>query len=144
MAKSLFMAYLCWLFGGIFGLHHFYLGRDRQGVIYFVSIGGFLVGFIYDLFKIPDYLNEANNDSEYIDELREAQLNEPRFSVKRFLCCLIFGAFFNYVASHCIHFNDEQTNYYVLLQLIVPLIEAFIVHFVGTDGPLRCNQFIFF
>jgi TM2 domain len=32
-SKSLFITYILWLFGGIFGLHHFYLGRDNHALL---------------------------------------------------------------------------------------------------------------
>ena len=31
--KTLFSAFLLWLLGGVFGLHHFYLGRPFQGAL---------------------------------------------------------------------------------------------------------------
>jgi hypothetical protein len=34
MAKSIILTYILWLFGGGFGLHHFYLKRDIQGFLY--------------------------------------------------------------------------------------------------------------
>lgn len=37
--KSSWMAFVCWLIGGLFGLHHFYLRRDRQALIYVTTLG---------------------------------------------------------------------------------------------------------
>ena len=91
MAKSLLIAYTCCIFGGLFGLHHFYLGRDRQGIIYFTTLGGFLIALVYDLFRMPDYVNEANLDRSYLKNLKRSQASEPSFSAKRFISCLVVG-----------------------------------------------------
>ena len=40
MDKFNLIAYLLWLIGGWVGLHHFYMGRDRQGVLWLTSFGG--------------------------------------------------------------------------------------------------------
>jgi TM2 domain-containing membrane protein YozV len=37
---SLFVAYILWLVGGFFGLHHFYLGRDLQAFLWWCLPGG--------------------------------------------------------------------------------------------------------
>ena len=41
MAKSLILTYLLWLFGGGFGLHHFYLNRNIQGFLWLCLPGKF-------------------------------------------------------------------------------------------------------
>ena len=67
--KSLFVTYILWFFGGIFGLHHFYLGRDIQAFIWWCTFGGYLgVGWLRDLFAIPRYVAEANEDPELMDK----------------------------------------------------------------------------
>ncbi len=42
---------LC-LFGGVFGLHQFYVGRIGKGILYACTVGLFLVGWLGDLMKI--------------------------------------------------------------------------------------------
>lgn len=37
--KSVFVAYLWWLFGGVFGAHHIYLHRDRQAFVWWCTLG---------------------------------------------------------------------------------------------------------
>ena len=39
MAKSLILTYVLWLFGGWFGLHHFYLNKTIQGLLYLCCPG---------------------------------------------------------------------------------------------------------
>ena len=40
MAKYTIVAYLLWLLLGWTGAHHFYLRRDRQGLLWLTSVGG--------------------------------------------------------------------------------------------------------
>ncbi len=42
---------LC-LFGGMFGLHQFYVGRIGKGCFYFFTMGLFMIGWFVDLIKI--------------------------------------------------------------------------------------------
>ena len=65
--KSLFWAYFWWLFGGLFGAHHLYLGRDDQAFIWFCSLGGFILGWLRDIYRIPSYVAEANDSPEYVE-----------------------------------------------------------------------------
>lgn len=37
--KSVIVAYLLWLFGGMFGFHHIYLHRDRQAFVWWSTLG---------------------------------------------------------------------------------------------------------
>ena len=39
--KSLVVTYICWLFGGFFGLHHLYLHRDRHAFVWWCTLGGY-------------------------------------------------------------------------------------------------------
>lgn len=37
--KSIIIAYVLWLFGGLFGLHHIYLRRDRHAFVWWCTLG---------------------------------------------------------------------------------------------------------
>ena len=45
-------AYLLCLFGGVFGLHQFYVGRSFVGFLYLISAGCFMKCWWWDLRKI--------------------------------------------------------------------------------------------
>ena len=49
---SLLIGYLLWIFG-FMGAHRFYYGKQITGVIWFFTLGFFLIGWIIDLFLIP-------------------------------------------------------------------------------------------
>lgn len=68
--KSKALTYLLWLVGGVCGLHHFYLGRDLQGVLWWCTFGGYFgFGWLRDLFYIGEYVADANNDEKYLKKV---------------------------------------------------------------------------
>ncbi len=54
------IAYLLWFFGGLMGFHRFYCGRIGTGLLWFFTGGLAGVGWIIDLFLIPDMVRESN------------------------------------------------------------------------------------
>lgn len=99
------IAYIFWLVGGTCGLHHFYLGRDRQAFIWWATFGGcFGLGWFRDLWRIPEYIFAANRDSGYIEDFRHKQRRYPRpsFNIVRFLGELILGWSFGVLARLCV------------------------------------------
>ncbi|MFH8467870.1 MMPL family transporter [Streptomyces sp. NPDC017991] len=58
--KSPAVAYLWWLSLGLFGAHHFYLGRTRWGWLYLATAGIGGLGWLADPFLIPRQVRTAN------------------------------------------------------------------------------------
>jgi TM2 domain-containing membrane protein YozV len=58
--KSKGIAYLLWFFLGVFGVHKFYLDKIAVGIIYFLTGGLFLIGWIYDLFTLGSQVDVYN------------------------------------------------------------------------------------
>lgn len=58
--KSKGIAYLLWFFLGVFGIHKFYLDKIAIGIIYFLTGGLFLIGWIYDLFTLGNQVDIYN------------------------------------------------------------------------------------
>ncbi|KAK2587881.1 hypothetical protein KPH14_003978 [Odynerus spinipes] len=85
--KSKLWAYILWLFGGLFGAHHIYLERDAQAFVYFSTFGGYLgLGWLRDIYRIPSYVADANDDPAFVEEFkRKVRANrKPAFSTLRF------------------------------------------------------------
>jgi DnaJ family protein C protein 22 len=86
--KSLILSYIFSLIGGLFGLHHLYLGRTQHALLWLTTLGGFGIGFIYEFFfLINKYVQEANNDRLILIEykLKMQQRKSPAFEIFR-LC----------------------------------------------------------
>lgn len=58
------IGYLLWIFG-FMGAHRFYYGRPISGTIYFFTLGLLFIGWLLDLFLIPDMDRSA--DHRYIN-----------------------------------------------------------------------------
>lgn len=50
---SLVVGYVFCILGGIIGLHRFYYGRQKEGLIYLCSFGVVGLGVLFDLFYLP-------------------------------------------------------------------------------------------
>ncbi|XP_054013596.1 dnaJ homolog subfamily C member 22 [Hylaeus anthracinus] len=85
--KSLFWTYVLWLFGGLVGAHHVYLERDAQAFVYFSTFGGYVgIGWLRDIYRIPSYVADANNDPRFLDDFKQTVRTnrKPPFSTARF------------------------------------------------------------
>lgn len=58
--KSKGIAYLLWFFLGVLGVHKFYLEKFAVGIIYLLTGGLFLIGWIYDLFTLGNQVDVYN------------------------------------------------------------------------------------
>lgn len=58
--KSLVEAYLLCLILGLLGAHHFYLRRPGFGCLYLFTFGLLGCGYVYDLFRMPCLVRDAN------------------------------------------------------------------------------------
>lgn len=136
--KSLFVAYLCWFFGGFFGLHHFYLGRDKHAFITFSTFGGyFTLGLIRDFWCLPEYIKDANNDLEYLKKLHAQMLahKRPPSSIVRQSGLMIMGNLFAYLVEYAIPrelLHDSVVT--VIKFLLIPFASAIGVWLAGNVG----------
>ncbi|XP_049884735.1 dnaJ homolog subfamily C member 22 [Pectinophora gossypiella] len=134
--KSVIRAYFLWLFSGIFGGHHFYLRRDRHAFVWWTTLGGFGVGWLGEIFRIPRYVRDANQDPQYMQELANRMLRnkKPPFSMNRFTGMLMVGYSWGQMAMSAVppdEFNGINLRY---LNYLVPLVAALGVWTVGNIG----------
>ena len=134
--KSLFITYVLWLFFGWFGLHHFYLGRDIQAFLWWSTIGGFFgLGWFRDLWRIPEYVDDANNSPDFIEDLKRriGLRKEPPFNVSRFAGQMLVGFFYGILVRLAI---PEECSKWAP-GLFVPFGVAVGVYMVGNIGHER-------
>jgi len=60
--KSVVTTYILWMFFGLIGLHRFYLNRFGTGLLYMVTLGIFGIGWLVDIYLIPELVDEANKE----------------------------------------------------------------------------------
>ena len=54
------VAWVLLTFLGVFGIHRFYMGKWLTGILYLLTGGLFLIGYIYDLWTLNDQVNILN------------------------------------------------------------------------------------
>ncbi|XP_059169252.1 uncharacterized protein LOC131951012, partial [Physella acuta] len=60
--KSIYIAYLLYITGGIFGIHHWYLKRSAWSILYQITLGFLGLGCVLDFFRIPSLVSHANDE----------------------------------------------------------------------------------
>ena len=56
------VAWILLTFLGVFGIHRFYMGKWFTGILYLLTGGLFLIGYIYDYWTLNDQLNLLNSE----------------------------------------------------------------------------------
>ncbi len=136
MAKNLFVAYVLWWFLGWLGVHHFYLGRDRHAFVWWATGGGiFGLGWLRDMWRLPAYVDSANEEPYYMERLTEMirVRKSPPFNPSRFIGQTCFGTFLGYLSMLAIS-EDFAVAYPIVRSLVVPFSVAVGVHIVGNIG----------
>jgi TM2 domain-containing membrane protein YozV len=54
------VAWVLHTFFGMFGLHRFYLGRWKTGLLWLCTVGLFGVGWLFDFWRMNDMVDQAN------------------------------------------------------------------------------------
>ncbi|CAF3629181.1 unnamed protein product [Rotaria sordida] len=136
-------AYFFALIGGLFGLHHLYLGRTQHALLWFTTFGGFGIGILYELlFSIKKYVREANSDNIILDEYEKKMQEQksPAFEFIRFCGQYITALFYGVITYYAFPDTWLQKTY---PSLIIGLSSAFAIalgtQLVGTLGPRRCS-----
>jgi TM2 domain-containing membrane protein YozV len=56
------VAWVLLTFLGVFGVHRFYMGKWFTGILYLLTGGLFLIGYIYDYWTLNDQLTILNSE----------------------------------------------------------------------------------
>ncbi|XP_070592092.1 dnaJ homolog subfamily C member 22-like [Erythrolamprus reginae] len=122
MAKSLLVAIALWALGGPAGLHHLYLGRDNHALLWMLTLGGFGIGWLWELWLLPGWVTQANGSPD----LPNGQ--SPPFNPVRFLGQVLVGIYFGVVALIGL---STLPGFYLLA---LPLAVGLGVHLVSEVG----------
>lgn len=135
--KSVVIAYVLWLFGGILGLHHIYLRRDRHAFVWWCTVGGYFgIGWLFEIFMIPGYVRDANEDPRFIEEFvnKLRHFKKPPYSGKRFVGEVMIGYLFGQLFEMAIPETPFMGVDFSLLHWLIPLFIALGVWTVGNIG----------
>lgn len=134
--KSVARAYLCWFFGGIFGLHLFYLERDAHAFLTWSTLGGYGLGWLADITKIPRYVRDCNDDPKFLGELGERMRRNPKppFSTSRFISAIMVGYLWGQLVMLAIPEDEVAGINWNYLHWLIPLAVALGVWIVGNIG----------
>lgn len=71
---SVEVAYMYCLFLGLFGAHHFYLGRTTWGIVYACTLGLLGVGWFFDILRLPALVDRMNRGETVSCSLHETYI----------------------------------------------------------------------
>jgi len=132
------VAYFLWLVGGWFGLHHFYLGRDKQAFVWWCLPGGYFgLGWIRDLWRIPEYVREVNMDKSWMvlqeEKMRLADM--PPWKMARWGGMLVVGNMLGMLPAMAVpNKEDLGADLSIIGTLLTPLGCALGIWLVGNIG----------
>eukprot|EP00040_Diaphanoeca_grandis_P023605 m.128662 g.128662 ORF g.128662 m.128662 type:complete len:420 (+) comp29350_c0_seq1:478-1737(+) len=136
--KTRFVAYLCWLTFGWFGLHHWYLGRDDQALLWSTTLGGYLVGWLRDLWRMGDYVAQANFETSFIriEKIKREATKTPPWLMNSAVipAICLFAPYFRFILCHTISLYEEDRVEYIQVYLILlgSLGTAYTVYCIGN------------
>ena len=127
MGKSVFITYILWLFGGIFGLHHLYLRRDRHAFTWLTTFGGvFGLGWLREITRLPAYVQEANQSPQFVEKRFRVmhKRSSPPYNSTRVAGELILGTLFGFVLSLATPPPEEHQFIHRYMRYLIPAAVA--------------------
>lgn len=141
MAKSLLLTYILWLLGGFLGAHHIYLRRYKQAFIWWCFPGGYFgAGWFRDIWRIPEYVKDVNNDPNYLTMLSEKmrEMPKPPIKIVRLLGQLVVGNMFGVLIKMAFPDKEDELgpgiDFDLITLLLSPAGAALGVWVVGNVG----------
>lgn len=131
--KSLHITYTLWFFLGWFGVHQFYLRRDKHAFFTWATLGGVVgLSWIRDLFYIPSYVEDVNETEEYMAALGEKmRKDKPRQGFCRWAATLALGYLFSVLIYMSLWSEDLNSRYQTAI--------AVLAHLAGVLGESVCS-----
>ncbi len=125
---SLAITYLLWLTLGLWGVHHIYLGRTSQAWLYATTLGVFGMGWIHDMWRIPQYVRQANGDARFLDDMKVRARSRPNTSIARSAAMFLLGYVLSYLALSPLGWIEPEQS------LESPLASTFPSSFAALTG----------
>ncbi len=130
--------FLCWLFGGWFGLHHFYLGRDSHGFLWANSFGGFIIGWLRECSRLKSYTDDANKTNDQL--AMDGEQASVFSNITRIIGMFIFGIFYRRIFFNSIPDDlSPPLLYNVIILLVAPLGTTLATYLISNTGVLKCS-----
>jgi len=130
---SVIITYILWICGGWFGLHHFYLKRDKQAFLWWGTFGGFFgLGWFRDFFRIPSYVADAT----IADEPFHPPYSDPPLSWTRLLAQMVIACQFGFMIRVVVpeEYLEQNLILKVFIHLLIPIGVVIGIHLVGSMG----------
>jgi len=135
---NVIVAYCLWLVGGWLGLHHFYLKRDKQAFVWWCLPGGYFgLGWIRDIWRIPEYVREANMENGWLMQQQEKQrvAELPPWKMARWGGMLVVGNMLGMLPAMAVpNKEDLGLDLGLVGVLLTPLGCALGIWLVGNIG----------
>ncbi|KAG5890041.1 hypothetical protein JTB14_021063 [Gonioctena quinquepunctata] len=109
------------------GLHLFYLERDAHAFLTWSTLGGYGLGWLADITKIPRYVRDCNDDPKFLGELGERMRKnaKPPFSTSRFISAIMVGYLWGQLIMLAIPEDDfGGINWNRMFHWFIPLAVA--------------------
>ncbi|BFZ15480.1 hypothetical protein BsWGS_18519 [Bradybaena similaris] len=142
--------YILWFTLGWLGIHHLYLGRLYQALVWFATAGGGCgLGWIRDAWRIPAYVQWCNPDKQMRRKYaqRAVSKTKPQYSTFRSLGMTFMGYITSKALSCLIpdysdlYTTDAMTYYFMYMcSLALSIIgNAVGIYLVANIGELKCS-----
>lgn len=151
MTYSTVLTYFLWLTAGWFGLHHFYLRRDRHAFVWLWTLGGGCgIGWLIEFFHLHRYVRASNMEEKYasgehpfpVADTDPAQAKRPPFAIRRFIGELFFGYWIGTILMITVPEDIGKTYYQYLSSVAGPAGAALGIHTVANIGVEQCDLFL--
>jgi len=139
--KSMLWTYVLWLFGGTYGLHHIYLKRYNHAFLYWCVPGGYFgAGWIRDMWRIPEYVRDHNNDPDFMAALSEKmrKKDKPPFSWIRLMVTIVYSNLFATLMLMAFPDKNDELgpgiDFSLISKVLMPVASAAGIWLVGNIG----------
>ena len=141
--KRTWLAYVYYLLAGWTGLHHFYIGRDFNAFLWGTTFGGFGLGLLTDLFRLPDLIADANEEDLQMKQLRleMEHRKKPAWKLERLFYLLATGTLYDLIFSSCLpsEWKDEWYYFRLVHAIVSSLSASFGLWVAGNVGRQRVD-----